>query len=572
MSNDLKKGFLQKYKLDNYSRAIPTNVLSDKTATLGEYCEPVDSRKLKASVDEDYNSDPDYRYAQPHDAIHLEKGIPSKLEEDDKSAYKLAKLPNDNHNVTSTRKPSPKPRSAKHRHQGPEDSPCLLKDEDRLSSSQISPISESVLKDKQKYKMSSSHEPQKRPGKKVVEIEYEVASAISSNQVDATKAKKKIATTRSESHTSINPSNKKSHLSQPEMNISKVSSKTTQQPRQDFVYSMGKPPGAGEEVTYEEPWDLKMKRLKQEQERKEKENAKKAEPQIPAVKKVASVYEDARDSLQSNKSCDRSISQTSETEVFLDALDNVQSQKAEVRKEVSKQPDGALKPLPSNTYEDAWDLKNSILELKIREMQLQASATYEEPWDSSKQQKHLQAKYQAQISVGEKPNEKEAVARHKSISDANDAVWEGTESKAAVVRGKYHSVDESRIKLKSRSSSLAQRIDPTVPLTNQNWYHGNISRDDAEKMLCVCKEGSYIVRTSSDRKSYSLSIKSSKQYIHVQIEQINMEDGSIRYILGKNSKEFCSIPEMIDYYTQHRVPLKGTEHIFLLHPVECKWS
>lgn len=37
-------------------------------ASLGEYCEPVDSRKTRRGIseeNEDYNSDPDKRYSQP---------------------------------------------------------------------------------------------------------------------------------------------------------------------------------------------------------------------------------------------------------------------------------------------------------------------------------------------------------------------------------------------------------------------------------------------------------------------------------------------------------------------------
>ena len=40
-----------------------------------------------------------------------------------------------------------------------------------------------------------------------------------------------------------------------------------------------------------------------------------------------------------------------------------------------------------------------------------------------------------------------------------------------------------------------------------------------------------------------------------------------QFVLGENSPYFPTIPEMIDYYTRHPVPLKGAEHMTLLHPV-----
>ncbi|XP_053909630.1 SH2 domain-containing adapter protein B isoform X3 [Cuculus canorus] len=54
---------------------------------------------------------------------------------------------------------------------------------------------------------------------------------------------------------------------------------------------------------------------------------------------------------------------------------------------------------------------------------------------------------------------------------------------------------------------LGERIDPTVQLEKQIWYHGAISRTDAENLLRLCKECSYLVRNSQTSKhDYSLSL------------------------------------------------------------------
>ncbi|KAG8127024.1 hypothetical protein E2320_022053, partial [Naja naja] len=81
------------------------------------------------------------------------------------------------------------------------------------------------------------------------------------------------------------------------------------------------------------------------------------------------------------------------------------------------------------------------------------------------------------------------------------------------------------------SVPLAERIDP--------WFHGPISRAEAEALLTLCREGSYLFTRTKDQ----------------------------RYILGQNSAPFKSIPEVVHHYTTQELPVKGAEHLFLLYPV-----
>lgn len=39
------------------------------------------------------------------------------------------------------------------------------------------------------------------------------------------------------------------------------------------------------------------------------------------------------------------------------------------------------------------------------------------------------------------------------------------------------------------------------------------------------------------------------------------------YVLGENSPPFATIPEVIHYYTTHKLPIRGAEHMSLLYPV-----
>ncbi|NWW92549.1 SHB protein, partial [Rhynochetos jubatus] len=113
---------------------------------------------------------------------------------------------------------------------------------------------------------------------------------------------------------------------------------------------------------------------------------------------------------------------------------------------------------------------------------------------------------------------------------------------------------------------LGERIDPTIQLEKQIWYHGAISRTDAENLLRLCKECSYLVRNSQTSKhDYSLSLKSSQGFMHMKLVKTKE-----KYILGQNSPPFDSVPEVIHYYTTKKLPIKGAEHLSLLYPVAVR--
>lgn len=107
-------------------------------------------------------------------------------------------------------------------------------------------------------------------------------------------------------------------------------------------------------------------------------------------------------------------------------------------------------------------------------------------------------------------------------------------------------------------------IDTALPLERQGWYLGAISRLEAERLLRQAGEGSYLVRNSeSTRQDFSLSLKSARGFMHMRIQK----DENGRFILGQFSRPFESVPEMIRHFSLNRLPIRGAEHMCLLHPV-----
>ncbi|NXY38796.1 SHF protein, partial [Pomatorhinus ruficollis] len=100
-----------------------------------------------------------------------------------------------------------------------------------------------------------------------------------------------------------------------------------------------------------------------------------------------------------------------------------------------------------------------------------------------------------------------------------------------------------------------------------SWYHGAISRTDAETLLRLCKEASYLVRNSETSKNdFSLSLKSSQGFMHMKLSRTQEN----KYVLGQHSPPFDSVPEIIHHYASRKLPIKGAEHMSLLYPVAIR--
>nr|XP_005999128.1 PREDICTED: SH2 domain-containing adapter protein D [Latimeria chalumnae] len=190
---------------------------------------------------------------------------------------------------------------------------------------------------------------------------------------------------------------------------------------------------------------------------------------------------------------------------------------------------------------------------KVRESRLpqddeRPADEYDQPWEWKKD--HISKAFAVQFDGTDwdrsSPSSKDRLRHVKQMSPLAGA-------------SKY-----SKPQTPEHTPTVGERVDPTQPLEKQVWYHGAISRADAESLLTLCKECSYLVRNSeTSRNDYSLSLRSSQGFMHMKFTKTK----DSKYILGQNSAPFDSIPEVIHYYTTRKLPIKGVEHLSLLYPV-----
>ncbi|XP_041844934.1 SH2 domain-containing adapter protein E [Melanotaenia boesemani] len=111
------------------------------------------------------------------------------------------------------------------------------------------------------------------------------------------------------------------------------------------------------------------------------------------------------------------------------------------------------------------------------------------------------------------------------------------------------------------------KMDSSLPLEKQSWYHGSVSRQQAEAQLQRCREASFLVRDSeSGTSKYSIALKTSQSCVHIIVAQTKSSKG-LGYTLDQSSCVFSSIPELVYHYCTHRLPFTGAEHMTLQHPV-----
>ncbi|KAK3594347.1 hypothetical protein CHS0354_019256 [Potamilus streckersoni] len=271
----------------------------------------------------------------------------------------------------------------------------------------------------------------------------------------------------------------------------------------------------------------------------------------------------------------------------------------QIQTQTSKQAKVFEKELPqAGIYEDAWDTLEN--QRRLSEIIEKAEARFSQSGDvspkpSAKSEQFFSQSNDANPQAPPLPLHGRISQKAKQSSDGNyESAWSTRQSQAKNEEKINRMERESRTSVVDKTERtspnfvanrkavvpqtspshrqcqqhqhvLAERIDPMIPLEKQKFYHGRIKRDNAEKLLLVHREGSYLVRLSeTSRNAYSLSIKG-YQGIPMHIKITCRPDGS--YILGENSPPFNTIPEMIDHYATNALPVKEAEKICLIHPI-----
>ncbi|EHB14619.1 SH2 domain-containing adapter protein D [Heterocephalus glaber] len=236
----------------------------------------------------------------------------------------------------------------------------------------------------------------------------------------------------------------------------------------------------------------------------------------------------------------------------------------EVDTEYSDPFDAQPQPPPSDDgYVEPYDAQWTISELPCKAVQLY-DTPYEEqdqepeengtPSEQRLQQSRLPLEDERPADEYDQPWEwkKDHISRAFAVQ-FDSPEWERTSGSAKELRRRP-----------PRSPQPAERVDPALPLEKQPWFHGPLSRADAENLLSLCKEGSYLVRLSeTSPQDCSLSLRSSQGFLHLKFTRTRAN----QVVLGQHSGPFASVPELVLHYSARPLPVQGAEHLVLLYPV-----
>ncbi|XP_006896507.1 PREDICTED: SH2 domain-containing adapter protein D [Elephantulus edwardii] len=220
-------------------------------------------------------------------------------------------------------------------------------------------------------------------------------------------------------------------------------------------------------------------------------------------------------------------------------------------------------PPPDDGYMEPYEAQRVISELAGRALQL-----YDTPYEEQAQEPE-----DGPPSGGQKPQQSRLPREDERPADEYDQPWEWKKdhiSRAFAVQ--FDSPEWERTpglakelrRPPPRSPQPAERVDPSLPLEKQPWFHGLLSRADAENLLSLCKEGSYLVRLSeTSPQDPSLSLRSSQGFLHLKFARTREN----QVVLGQHSGPFPNVPELVLHYSSRPLPVQGAEHLALLYPV-----
>ncbi|XP_063001984.1 SH2 domain-containing adapter protein E [Elgaria multicarinata webbii] len=187
-------------------------------------------------------------------------------------------------------------------------------------------------------------------------------------------------------------------------------------------------------------------------------------------------------------------------------------------------------------------------EARLPENDERPPAEYEQPWEWKKDQivKTLSVQFEGSERPGASRDEAPVPSRQQHRRQRS---WPSKMVKPTVV---------------AEPGTEGERVDPAVVLEKQPWFHGAITRAEAESRLQPCREAGYLVRTSETGTSkYSIALKTSQGCVHIIVAQTKDH----KYTLDQTGGLFDSVPEVVFFYSTEKLPFKGAEHMTLRYPV-----
>ncbi|XP_053133315.1 SH2 domain-containing adapter protein E [Hemicordylus capensis] len=212
----------------------------------------------------------------------------------------------------------------------------------------------------------------------------------------------------------------------------------------------------------------------------------------------------------------------------------------------AKRPGAKAPQLYDTPYEPAET--GAKLETRLPEDDERPPAEYEQPWEWKKDQ------IVKALSVQFEGSEKATASKEEAPTPPRQQ------------HRRQRSWPSKMVKPTLATDPVAdgERMDPTLPLEKQPWFHGAITRAEAENRLQPCREAGYLVRTSETGTSkYSIALKTSQGCVHIIVAQTKDH----KFTLNQTSGLFNSVPEVVRYYSTEKLPFKGAEHMTLRYPV-----
>ncbi|KAM9340024.1 SH2 domain-containing adapter protein E-like [Symphorus nematophorus] len=304
-----------------------------------------------------------------------------------------------------------------------------------------------------------------------------------------------------------------------------------------------------------------------------------AEKPAPCKTETVIILEDYADPFDAQKTREqREAERVGENDGYMEPYD-AQQMITEIRRRGSKDllkvcvlmeaGEGAVEegqPVPLQIYDVPYEGSgdNDKMAVTRPELDPRPSTEYELPWEWKKE--HIVRTLSAQFDSPERPKDE---TPHPTLTRQPQHPPAQPQQQHQHLRQKSWTQKILRSSPPTLSPSSVpgtnpDPVDPSLPLEKQSWYHGCVTRQEAEFQLQSCKEASFLVRNSeSDNSKYSIALKTSQGCVHIIVAQTK-ENG---YTLDQSSCVFPSIPEVVHHYCMQRLPFNGAEHMTLLHPV-----